>query len=255
MLIDEMHYRFKLGLDRVASQDRPDFYPNEIDNYLNRAILDFVKERYGTDNKKKVGFEVNQERISNLMNLHIKSPIPQAALTPINHSNGIYEIQLANLDYRYLFLTAAKVIIAKDGCTKTIDHKSWQIDDRKTVYSDPSFEWGRVLVNFGKSSNSTPSTNEDIPSIYFDTNNKKGIQQFTINSVNINYIKYPDRVCIGTYKHIDDKSGAPLTTLTNCDLDDAFHDEIVNIAVRFAHRDIQDQFGYQSSQVQTELDK
>jgi hypothetical protein len=131
MLIDEMHYRFDLEVDRVASQDRPDILPPEKDDYLNRAINIFVKDRYGFDNPKKEGFETSQERISSLMNLHIKSPELQTGLTPINLGNGLYEIRLSSLSYRYLFLTSAKVMIRKGQCVKTIDHTMWQIDDKK----------------------------------------------------------------------------------------------------------------------------
>ena len=254
MLIDEMHYRFDLTLDRVASQDRPDFYANEKDDYLNRAILKFVKDRYGADNEKKFGFETNQERISNLMTLHIKSPELQPGINPLALTNGLYEVRLSSLLYRYLFLTSAKVLIKKGECTKTIDYTSWQIDDRKTVFSDASFEWSRVLANFGKSTLST-TTNKELPSLYFDTRNKKGVPQFTIETVYLNYIKYPNRVCLGTYKHIDDTSPSATTPVTHCDIDDGFHDEIVNIAVELAYKDIQDQFGFQSSQLLNTLDK
>jgi hypothetical protein len=254
MLIDEMHYRFDLEVDRVASQDRPDILPPEKDDYLNRAINIFVKDRYGFDNPKKEGFETSQERISNLMDLHIKSPGLQPALTPINLNNGLYELRLSSLLHRYLFLTSAKVVIRKGQCTKTIDYTSWQIDDRKTTFSDASYEWSRVLANFGKSTLVT-TVNKDLPSMYFDTRDKGGVPQFEIDSVYISYIKYPNRVCIGGYKHIDDKTPSLTTPVTQCDIDDIFHDEIVRIASELAFKDIQDQFGYQSSQLQTQKDK
>jgi len=167
MLINEMHYEFDLRLDRVASQDRPDFYPNERDAYLQRAITKWVKDRYGVDNPKKTGFETNQERISNLMTLHIKYPV-QPLLTPISAGTGRYELRLSSLAHPYLLLTSARVNIYKDGCTKTIDSKSWQIDDKKNTFNEPNFEWGRVLANFGKSTLVTTNNNE-LASIYFDT--------------------------------------------------------------------------------------
>lgn len=254
MLIDEMHYRFDLEVDRVASQDRPDILPPEKDDYINRAINIFVKDRYGFDNPKKEGFETSQERISNLMNLHIKSPELQPGLAPLDLGNGLYELRLSSLLHRYLFLTSAKVMIRKGVCTKTIDHTSWQIDDRKTTFSDASYDWSRVLINFGKS-RVTATSNNQLPSLYLDTRDKTGVPQFTIDSVYISYIKYPNRVCIGGYKHIDDKTPAPTTAVTNCDIDDIFHDEIIRIASNLAFKDIQDQFGYQSSQLETEKDK
>lgn len=266
MLIDEMHFRFNLGLDRVASQDRPDMYPNEIDNYLNRAILEFIKDRYGfstvssrtkgggSTTRNFGGFETNQERISNLMTLHIKSPNVQPAVSPVNNVDGIYEVRLSSLLNRYLFLTSAKVKISKDGCSKTVDHKNWQIDDMKNTFNEPNFDWGRVHVNFGLSS-AASTNNADLPSMYFDTTDYFGDQQFTVDEVHINYIKTPARVCLGTYKHIDDQSPDPTTAITNCDIDDSFHDEIVNIAIQMAFKDIQDSFGYQTSTQRVQSDK
>lgn len=99
------------------------------------------------------------------------------------------------------------------------------------------------------------TSNVNLGSIYFDTLNKHYIQEYEIEEVCISYIKYPNRVCIGTYKHIDDTSPAPLTPVTNCDIDDIFHDEIVNIAIDMAFKDIQDQFGYTTSEKRVETDK
>lgn len=253
MLIDEMHYEFDLRLDRVASQDRADFYDNEKDAYLNRAIQAWVKERYGFgyplggDQPKKAGFETNQERISNLMTLHIKDPV-QPALTPVSLGSGKYEIRLRDLTYPYLFLTSARIVIDKNDCAKTIDHKEWQIDDRKNTFNEPNFNWSRVHANFGRST-LVSSANDDLYSIYFDTTDYAGVPQFSITSVQLNYIKQPDRVCLGTYIHIDDKvTVAPATSaLVNCDIHKNFHDEIVDKAVLYAFKEIQDQFGYQTS--------
>lgn len=240
-------------MDRIASQDRPDLYPNEIDDYLNRAIQSFIDTRYETDNQKKSGFETNQARIDELKNLHIKSPMVQPVLTPIDHGNGIYEIQLGTLIYRYLFLTKCQLKIVNNNCSKTIDHKSWQIDDVKTTFSDPSYKWSRVHANFGKST-STSTDNKDFGSIYLDTTDKNGIQQFTISEAYVNYIKYPNRVCLGTYKHIDDTSGNPTTTISHCDIDSFFHDKIIDIAEYLIHKDIKDEFGYKSSQYEITKD-
>lgn len=252
MLIDEMHFRFNKGLDRVASQDRPDMLPNEIDDYLNRAILEFVKDRYGNLNQIKVGFETNQERISNLMSLHIKSPGPQMPLQATELRNGFYELTLNDLTYKYLFLTSAKLLITKNNCDKMIDYTAWQVDDNKNTFNEPSYEWGRVHANFGRST--VIGTSNDLSSIYFDTTDKKGVKQFDIKELYISYIKAPERVCLGTYKHIDDLSTLPLTPTAHCDIDDSFHDEVVNIAIQMAFADIQDSSGYQlySQRVQTD---
>lgn len=141
MLIDQMHHEVDLRIDKIASQDRPDLYPNEKDDYLNRSINEFVSERYIVNSKSGSGFETNQKMIDSLRNLHIKSPVPQAVLTPTDLGNGMYELQLSNLTYRYLFLTSAEITITNSSnCTKVIDHKNWQIDDTKTLFTEPSYD-------------------------------------------------------------------------------------------------------------------
>ena len=134
MRVDQMHYNFELELDRVAANDRPDFMPWEVDEYLNKGIWRFLKIRYGVFNELRQGFETNQKRISELASLHIKSPELQPEIIPIDLTNGRYELRLDNLGndisgqfFRYLFLTDAVIKISKGNCTKSIGHSQWQI--------------------------------------------------------------------------------------------------------------------------------
>ena len=247
MLIRQMHHEFNLTADRIASQDRPDFYPNEIDDYLNRAIKMWVRRKYGSDNPKKMGFETSQERISELMSLHINYPL-QPAITPINKGNGIYEIKLNTLAFPYLFLTGAQVVISKGDCKHTVDHTMWQIDDRKNTFNEPNFDWRRVHANFSR--NSTPGTaNNSLYSLYFDTTDFQRVQQFNVDSVYLSYIKSPNRVCIGTYKHIDDTSTGTTSAVVHCDIHEDFIDEIITLAAMLALGDMGDQVGFKINQV------
>ena len=278
MRIQEMHYKFDLWLDRVASNDRPDFMPWEKDDYLNTAIWIFIKERCGVMGEAIRGFETDQVRIDQLKTLHIKSPELQPAITPITHLFGRYEFRLNNLGsgissqyFRYLFLTDGYIKIRKDGCTKFIGYDQWQIDDTKTEFNASSWKWNRVLVNFGKSTYSTPSAqspivadspdltmslisnyslpnerynNDLLSSIYVDSTNRYGIQEFEVVEGYFSYIKYPNRVFYGGYDHID-KLSASVSEPVHCDIDEAFHDEIVRIAVNLAQGDVQDTQGLQ----------
>jgi len=237
--------------------------PWEIDEYLNNAIWRFLKERY-IINPNKSGFEINQLRISELSNLHIKSPELQPSVTPINLNNGVYEVPLnllgSNINgqyFRYLFLTKAEVTISKNNCTSKVRVKLYQTDDNKNTFEEPDFEWGIVHGNFGKSNFITlpvesgivadsmdvtsniiddPNliterlNNDQLQSIYLDTNNSNGESQYEILDACISYIKYPNRVFIGGYDHIDKHSTAT-TAQIHCDIDEAFHPDIVKIAV------------------------
>jgi hypothetical protein len=266
MRIDQMHYNFELGIDRVASNDRPDFMPWEIDEFLNSAIMEFLKSRYNF-NQERRGFEVDQYRISELSNLHIKSPELQPAVTPVNLGNGLYEVRLDSLGnningqfFRYLFLTKAIITIRKGDCDKKITLNLHQTDDLKTVFNQPDWNWGQIHGMFGKSTVTTipvpvPAPNTDSPdftidllpttrfnndqlqSLYLDTTDVDGTQQYQVVNACISYIKYPNRVFVGGYDHIDlhsDSSSDPI----HCDLDEAFHKDIVDIAVALAMRSV-----------------
>lgn len=243
MTIAQLHHEFKLEANKIDSNDRPDLLPAEIDAYLNKAIWLFVKSRYGSETPKR-GFETDQLRISNLASLHVKSPELQPVITPSSLNNGIYEVKLTTptLSYNYLALTRARVNIAKSGCTSTNDLiKVIETDDRANLrFIKPSYTWKRINARFGKSSDG--SNNQ---SLYLDTGS-----DFTISNVYIDYLKYPNTVYLGSY----DRSLIGLTTSNTpvqCDIDSAFHPEIVSLAVQELNRDLRDPQSYQISRDKT----
>jgi hypothetical protein len=283
MKIQEMHYEFKLGFDRVDSADRPDFLRNEIDHYLNRAIWYFLKERYDVDKTINRGFETDQSRIDELKTLHIKSDQLQPGVTPIDLGNGKYEVRLNSLGnningqyFRYMFYTDGYIMAEKDNCSKAIGLTIKQIDDDVTTYSDSSWLWRRVNANFGRSTYQHPHIdsninndsvdttadlitnnqyhNDELGSLYLDTRNIYGEPQFDINQVYISYLKYPNRVFIGGYNHIDGLSDINSDPI-HCDIDEGFHDEIIRIAISLAEKDIKDQLGIQVREQQVLKDK
>lgn len=274
MRIDQMHYNFDLEVDRIASNANPYFAPWEKDEYLNKAIWKFLKDRYKIDPRTKKGFETDQSRISQLATLHIKSPELQPAVEATKLDNGIYEVNLDLLGddingqfFRYLFLTNGYIKARKGNCETYIDITQWQSDDDVTIYTDSSWTWRRVTANFGKStynhpvidqnvvrddSNDTTAlldvnnrySNDKSMSLYFNTLTKYFEEEFEVLEVYLSYIKYPNRVFIGGYDHIDTLSRSDSPQI-HCDIDDGFHDEIVRIAARLALGDIQDQLGLQ----------
>ena len=248
MSIKEMHYEFEQELDKLSSEDRPDILPAQKDSYLNKAIHIWCKARYGIHQDR--GFETDQERISNLANLHIKSPELQPAIVPIL-TNGIYEVELSttnNLTYQYLFLTRIRAEIKDDTCTKTTDNlKPHQTDDTFNTFTKPSLKWGRVPVRFGKSSQT--STEQ---SVYLETDG------FTVEKVYLDYIKTPNTVFSDGYTHINgtltDSGTLFDINSVNCDIDESFHHEIVSLAVEEVRSDLSDIQGTQLKKLRTQLD-
>lgn len=216
MQIELMHYNFKRKYDKIDSQDRRDLTDGEIDEFLNEAIINFVETRYSGNNAKQLGFEVTQQRIDDLSTLVVKSEV----LTPYSNSSGVYEFRLSQLTQPYMHFLRANVNTS--DCSDPISLQYIQHDDLDYVLSNaqrrPSLKWKRAVASFGRSDNK-------ISSIYIYTG-----EEFTIDSITIDYLKMPSEVTIGGYNDINGST----KTKTECDLPDNVHNQIIDIAVGLA---------------------
>lgn len=147
-----------------------------------------------------------------------------------------------------MFLTRISAVLTSNGCTKKVRVKNHQTDDIYDFFTKPDFDWGIVNVTYGKSNSST-TTNVEKGALYFDTDGA-----YTLSTIYIDYIKYPNRVFFSGYNHLDGQSSSGSAKI-HCDIDAAFHDEIVRLAVLEAHKDIGDVAKLRLSSLQTELDK
>lgn len=144
----------------------------------------------------------------------------QPTITPTLDS-GVYEVDLANLLYPYLFYISGSVD-AQDAndCTSNIPLKFFQHDDYRESLRDPfnlpSLEF--IPFNFGRSSSGTGSSMYIYPGDY------------TVSDVYIEYIKYPSRISYGNYTYID---GTVYPEATS-ELEDHTHQEIVDLACQLA---------------------
>lgn len=221
MTVSELHFDFKIKQNRVDTLAEFDFNPAQIDWLLNEAQLIFIKQRFTNSNVRKKGFEASQKRIDDLSSLVIKYP-EQPELTPVHHSSGnIYEVNLTNLSYPYLFLISGECsAVIATNCTKNIPLRFIQHDDYRISLRDPfnspSTEF--IPYNVGKSSTDSNSSIYVYPGLY------------SINSVKLEYIKYPSKVSLGTYSYIDGTS-IPANTL---ETPEQTHSEIVDLAVYLA---------------------
>lgn len=220
----ELHYQFKLNLDRVDSLANPDLNPAEIDWLLNEAQLIFIKQRMGMNNQKRSGFETSQKRIDDLGNLVIKFPT-QPPITPVEVSPGIFEVNLKSTLYPYMFLVTswADVEVSPD-CLKKTALKFTQHDDFTQTFKDPynnaSLEF--IPYNIGRNS----------------TNNGQSIYMYTtqtIPNVYVEYIKLPSKVSLGNYTYIDGIVYPPTTLETA----EHTHKEIVDLACQLAAQNTQ----------------
>jgi len=66
MTVAQMHFEFKLELDKIDTFTNPNILPEEIDSFLNKAQQEFIEQRaYGT-NPKRTGLEEDQKRWDDL---------------------------------------------------------------------------------------------------------------------------------------------------------------------------------------------
>jgi len=224
MTIQEAHYQFKLNKDRIDTLATEDFNAAEIDWLLNEAQMVFVKQRLGTNNNKRKGFEAIQKRIDDLAKLVIKYPL-QPAITPSVVDPGIYEVSISSLVYTYLQLISgyATVKLAEDCIIEGVPLKFMQHDDYRVALRDPFNEPSTEFIPY----NTGRSTNGSGTSIYLYGGQ---LPNDAIQTIYLEYIKYPSKVSLGTYTYID----GVVYPATTFELSDHTHQEIVDIACQLA---------------------
>jgi len=265
MRIEEMQFDFKIKKDKVDSLQKRNFNPAQIDWLLNEANWVWIKTNYGLNNKNRVGFEVTEHRIQDLKNLHIKSPGLQPAVIPSVIVTDEYEVDLKDLTYEHLFTTRVRAKISTEDCTKVVGVTVTQTDDLNESMVDPfnkpSFTYNRVLGVYGKGTDNltTPINLYGLGSLYLYTDG------FDIDEVYIDYIKYPNRMWIGTYDLTNDlkpKTGANtyvyqagVDNPVHCDINAHAHNEIVDIAVSLAAQLVEDPNMVQLALLKTQNNK
>lgn len=218
MTISEMHTAVKLGLDKSSALELPAFEPEEIDFWLNKSILQFVKTRYSGVNVKQESFEQTQKRIDDLRTL-----IKEIQLTP------------------HLILTSGNTV------TYQINLSATGIVGHLPV-TDYLFRVGEeVTIQFFDSyTNQNISSVQGVTECTSDTYNTQLENPF---SEHILYLKKAkplrlfkgdliDLVTDGNYiithyrlKYIKQPATVSITTNISCDLPVHTHHEIVDICV------------------------
>ncbi len=220
MTLAELHYAFKINMDRVDKASSIDFNTAEIDWLLNEAQITFLKRRLNSS----PSYEANQKTTDELSSVHIKYPL-QPIIQPIKIEDGIYEIPLDLLEYPYFRLLRISAVVNNKGCTNNAILKFMQTDDLSEVLVDPFNSPNSEFIpyNFGRSSSGEGS------SIYIYSTG------LVLTDVKIEYIKKPQRVCFGNYVYIDGNS----LPQQNLETPESTHQEIVDIACQIAGLNIE----------------
>lgn len=219
MTIQELHFDFKFKKDKVDTLTKQDFNVAEVDWLLNESQDLVVRRKMGINNNFNKGFENSQKRIDDLKTLHVKFPV-QPGIVPTLVS-GVYEVDLADLEYDYYYLTRAYADVNDGTCVTRALVKIVQNDDLTEILRDPFSKpyMYEIPANFGKSTgDGTKGSIYLYPGVY------------TIDNVFLEYIKKPQRMSFGDYTYID---GEP-SVLTECELPEHLHPELVTQAVELA---------------------
>lgn len=220
MTVQEMHYDFKMKLNKIDSEQYRNLRVPEIDWLLNEAQEFFIKSVAFPRVPNYLGFETSQRTIDDIRTIVVENKQLEKDLI---NSEDRQKVFILPTDY--MFYISAKVTVSKAQCgLKEVRLLIKQHDDEfeESPFDNSSFEWGDINATFDSKG----------LRVYSDGT-------FDVENVKLNYIKEPayihnasDFKPEGQYKSL--KTGLNLTGRQNCELPNQTHREIVDIAVMLA---------------------
>jgi hypothetical protein len=220
MTIQEMHYDFKMKLNKIDSEQYRNLRVPEIDWLLNEAQEFFIKSVAFPRVPNHLGFETSQRTIDDIKTIVVDNKQLEKDLINSEDKQKVFV-----LPTDYMFYISAKVTVSKAQCgLKEVRLLIKQHDDKfeESPFDNSSFEWGDINATFDSKG----------LRVYSDGT-------FDVENVKLNYIKEPayihnasDFKPEGQYKSL--KTGLNLTGRQNCELPNQTHREIVDIAVMLA---------------------
>jgi hypothetical protein len=218
MTTADMHYSFKMKLNKIDSQQYTNLQIPQIDWLLNEAQEIFIKlvaePRFP---KSYLGFETSQRTIDDIRTIVIE-----------DYPLDVSQAGIAALPLDYNYFSNATVVMTKDICvgvSATLFVRQHDDTFKDSPFDESSFKWRQINGVF----------------------NKDGIKLsvpdgVTITKLYITYIKKPAYIHNaqgfgnGTYNL---PSGKVLSGKQDCELPEYTHNEIVDIAVMLASGNLQ----------------
>jgi hypothetical protein len=257
-------------MDKLDTNGYANFEPEEIDLLLNLSQERFIKQRYGLNNLKKVGFEGSQKRMDDLKAL-VKGISISVSIsnTATNQRNGFF----ATLPADYLFAISEECGLYFPPCnTKSttpasgslVEGTTYIVTSGSITFDGDTYAKGRIFTaNVGDQTYTgtgkfvkadsiraevKPIQHDDYNRLVRDPFNKPQFNQvlrlfaegkaelltdgtFHIDTYFLRYLKTPSKMDI--------------TVPTNCELSEHTHQEIVDMAIEMALENIESQ-RYQS---------
>lgn len=214
MTITQMHIEFLILIDKSNSLAYPDFQPEEIDLFLNKAQETIVKQRFTGNNLKKDSVEETQKRDDDLRNLTRSfSVIVPPGSTPDNKPNGRFVGLPTNP--KYWFTLQDEVSVVTDCGTQRIPLKTITHDRYNKIINDPFNKPG-----------------DDFAIKLFVDTDKIEIITGGSNATTTNNITY-------YLRYISKPTEMSLSNNISCELAEHIHREILDLAVNMALEDIE----------------
>lgn len=208
MTVQEMHYAVDQGLQKVGSSVYDSFLPAEIDFWLNRAQDRFIKQRlHPVSDPKRLGYSKTVKRLDDLR-----------MITTIDYDDGVSPsttVQFVDFDLPvdYRFLINARVEMHYNGCGDQVSTsdplvvRDLRVAEQDKVYSLQGSPFSK-------------STAENPLGFMYDENIRvfQDGKKFILKNIYIDYLRIPRQIS--------------LSLLSDCELAEHTHQEIVDITVR-----------------------
>jgi hypothetical protein len=219
MTAAEMKQNFLVLYDKVTNFAAPGYEDSEIQLFLNKAQLQYVKRKYNyKGNVYKEGFEETEKRRKDLSELVYNAELTNSDISASQvgvSPNGVFYDLPNNLLYT---LREEVTISSSDTCidgnriaVKPITHDEYAINIKNPFKKpDNNLVW---RLDFSRETASSNSAQRH-ELVYGNS--------YTISTYHLRYLKEPRDIVIDTVAPIDSE------------LDESTHPEIVDIAVRIA---------------------
>lgn len=178
MDIQGIHIAFYQELDKTQDFEYPSFQPEQIDYWLNKGQLELVQELAYPLDSRFPGFDNGQKRVDELRDI----TKPSGALIP-SQIGSKYEVTLPE-DYFHLVRHQCTTLDPDCGdAVRTVGGTQTKLDFINIQLKDPFW---------------TPTAEEPLYYILGDKLVYETKDNFVLQSVNIDYIKYPNKMQFGS---------------------------------------------------------
>ncbi len=228
MTTTEFKNEFLIHYNAIATNSAPGLDSYEISVFLTKAQLEIIKNYYNPDgNKYKEGFESSEKRRVDLKEL-IKN---------FKSTNGFESSQaISDLSKFFVIPEDVFLIINERSVIKTNDCLNGKVVNTIPKTHD---EYNVQISNPFKSPDDSVVWRLDISKIN-NGNVVELISKYDISEYNVRYLKYPNPIIISNLNSEFPGEGLSidgLANITECELHESIHREILDRAVELALRD------------------